>query len=328
MLRQEERMKRLGAEEQAVIDVIQRENAAFWMQDEEAFARCHAPRSDTLRWGYWQAGGLFKRQGADNIVPAALAHMRSLKRPLPEFAHAEMANLVVHVSDDMAWACFDRLMPYVPEMFGYGPNGTIHLLFILERIDGQWLIVATTVLDAHLGEEVVVRVAADGKIAWTSHRAAARLEDDPSFVVRNGRLRLRLPRLDARLQSAIAWAAHLGGPLMPRRGAVPLVIENAPGATRVCWVLAEDGGFALVMLDDIRPISERIEHAAQVFGLSPSQSRVALAVSEGRSLAEFARQSNITLNSARTHLRRVFEKTGVSSQPALVASLLSLTPPR
>lgn len=27
---------------------------------------------------------------------------------------------------------------------------------------------------------------------------------------------------------------------MPRRGAVPLVIKNAQGATRITWVLAED----------------------------------------------------------------------------------------
>jgi DNA-binding CsgD family transcriptional regulator len=83
-----------------------------------------------------------------------------------------------------------------------------------------------------------------------------------------------------------------------------------------------------VILDDFRPLADRVEHAAQVFGLSPVQSRVALAVSDGKSLVEVAADFGISLNTARTHLRRIFEKTGVSNQPALVAALLSLTPPR
>jgi len=321
-------MRPLNADEQAVLDVIERENTAFWTQDETTFRNCYAAGPDTLRWGYWQAGGLFMRQGADNIVPPSLAHMRRLQRPLPELARAPLANLVIHVSMDMAWARFDRLNPYVEDIFGYGPNGTTHLIMILERIEQNWRIVATTLFDAHLGDEVAVRVDQVGQVLWTSRKAVAQLADDSDFVIRNGRIRLRQAKLDKRLQSAIAWAVRIGGPLMPRRGAVPLVVAQTPGATRVSWVLAEDAGCALVMLDDIRPVSDRIDHAAQVFNLSPTQSRLALAVSEGRSLSAFASDAAMTLNTARTHLRRVFAKTGASSQAGLVATLLSLTPPR
>jgi DNA-binding CsgD family transcriptional regulator len=311
-----------------VLDVVQRESAAFWTQDEATFLSCRANSPDVLRWGYWQGGGMFVRQGSNAILAASIAHMRNLKRPLPELANAEIANVVVHVSETMAWVRLDRLMPYLPEVFGHGPNGTIHVLTILERIEGKWLIVATVLLDPHLGDEVAVRVVGDGKVIWTSTKAALRLGDDPDYVVRNGKLRLRDFRLDRRLQSAIGWAAGISGPLMPRRGAVPLVVDDAPGAMRVSWVLADDVGTALVILDDIRPLADRVEHAAQVFGLSPVQFRVALAVSDGKSLVEVAADFGISLNTARTHLRRIFEKTGVSNQPALVAALLSLTPPR
>lgn len=315
--------------EQAVLDVIARECTAFWMRDEASFRDCHAPGSDTLRWGYWHGGGLFARRGADSIVPASIAHMRRLERAFPEIPRARIANVVVHVLGDMAWVRLDRLVPHIPDMrHGHGPNGTMQLLFILERIDGQWLIVVTTILDAHLGDEVAVRIDATGTVVWRSRRAELRLADDPDFVLRYGRLRLRQRRLDLQLQSAIRWAAGLSGPLMPTRGAVPLVVERSVGATRISWVIAEDAGHALVILDDSRPIAERISHAAQVFGLSPVQTRVALAISEGHTLGAFARQAGTTQNTARTHLRRVFEKTGVSSQPALVAVLLSLTPPR
>ncbi len=322
-------MKRLSDEEQAVFDVVQREMTAFWMRNETVFRDCHANLPETLRWGYWQAGGMFVQQGGENIVPASIEHMRSLRRPFPEIAHAPVSNLTVRVGGDMAWVRLDRLVPFVPDLpFGHGPNGTMHLLFILERIASRWQIVVTTLLDAHLGDEVAVRVTADGTVTWTSHRAEERLLEDPSFLIRNGKLRLRQSRLDRRLRTAMAWAAGIGGPLMPRRGAVPLVVETAPSAARVSWIVAEDIGSALVFLDDRRPIAERIANAAAVFSLSPAQSRVALAVSEGRSLSDFATAETISLNTAKTHMRRVFEKVGVASQSALVAVLFSLTPPR
>jgi DNA-binding CsgD family transcriptional regulator len=322
-------MRHLNSDEQAVLDVVQKETNAFWTRDEATFQNCHANLTEALRWGYWQGGGMFIQQGFDNIVPRSIEHMRSLDRSLPEIANAPISNLVVRVSGDMAWVRFDRMVPYVPDLpFGQGPNGTMHLLFILERLAGQWQIVVTTMLDAHLGDETAVKVVGDGTVLWVSHMASMRLSDDPSFLIRNGKLRLRPGRLDGRLRSAILWATGIGGPLMPRRGAVPLVVETAPGATRVAWVIADDIGSAIVFLDDRRPVADRIAGAAAVFGLAPAQYRVALAVSEGRSLADFAAAEGVSLNTAKTHMRRVFEKVGVSSQSALVAVLLSLTPPR
>jgi DNA-binding CsgD family transcriptional regulator len=37
--------------------------------------------------------------------------------------------------------------------------------------------------------------------------------------------------------------------------------------------------------------------------------------------------AGVTLNTARTHLRRLFDKTGVRTQAALVRALLAITPP-
>jgi DNA-binding CsgD family transcriptional regulator len=97
---------------------------------------------------------------------------------------------------------------------------------------------------------------------------------------------------------------------------------------RVAWVIAEDHGHALVLLDDPRPLTERIDNAAQVYGLSPAQRKRALAIAAGRSPADYAARAGVSLNTAKTYLKRLFEKTGVSSQPALVRALLSLVPPR
>ena len=64
-----------------------------------------------------------------------------------------------------------------------------------------------------------------------------------------------------------------------------------------------------------------------IYGLSPAQQRVAALVAEGLSLAEIATRMAITANTARTHLNRIFEKTGVRTQTALVRVLLSAVTP-
>jgi hypothetical protein len=161
-------MQGLSAEEQAVVDAITAENTAFWMKDEAAFVRSYPGNDDILRWGYWQAGGMFRRNGWEPVVAAGVAHMRSLKRPMPEFADLPIINLKLHIHGDMAWASFDRVHPHVPEIFGYGPNGRTHIVRVLERHEGRWLTVVTVLFDAHLGDEAALLVDADGRVSWTS----------------------------------------------------------------------------------------------------------------------------------------------------------------
>jgi DNA-binding CsgD family transcriptional regulator len=64
-----------------------------------------------------------------------------------------------------------------------------------------------------------------------------------------------------------------------------------------------------------------------VFGLSPAQKQVAIYVAQGLPLNDISDRMKITANTARTHLNRIFEKTGVHNQPALVRVLLSAGAP-
>ena len=50
-------------------------------------------------------------------------------------------------------------------------------------------------------------------------------------------------------------------------------------------------------------------------------------VADGLSLTQVADRMGITANTARTHLKRVFDKVGVRTQPALVRVLLSAAAP-
>ena len=55
-----------------------------------------------------------------------------------------------------------------------------------------------------------------------------------------------------------------------------------------------------------------------VYKLTPAEARVALMVGQGHRVLDIAEQLTISVHTARTHLKRVFEKTGVERQAELV----------
>jgi DNA-binding CsgD family transcriptional regulator len=72
---------------------------------------------------------------------------------------------------------------------------------------------------------------------------------------------------------------------------------------------------------------QRLDAAAVIYGITPAQMRLVGLIVDGHDLVEAARQLSISINTARTQLRRMFEKTGVSSQATLVRALLSVAAP-
>ena len=65
---------------------------------------------------------------------------------------------------------------------------------------------------------------------------------------------------------------------------------------------------------------------AQLFGLTPAESRLALALAAGRSLAEVGEDRAVSQNTLRSQLGSVLRKTGAGSQRELVR-LIGLLPP-
>lgn len=61
----------------------------------------------------------------------------------------------------------------------------------------------------------------------------------------------------------------------------------------------------------------------QLFGLTEAEARVASAVALGRSLAEAAEEQGVRISTARTHLARIFQKTGTRQQSQVAALLRS-----
>lgn len=66
---------------------------------------------------------------------------------------------------------------------------------------------------------------------------------------------------------------------------------------------------------------------AQIFGLTPAETRVFEQVAAGRTPSETAAALNLRSSTVRTHLLRVFDKTGARRQSELVALVAAMAPP-
>lgn len=63
---------------------------------------------------------------------------------------------------------------------------------------------------------------------------------------------------------------------------------------------------------------DRCEQLIQLFRLSPSEARLALALSRGMSIAEAAEELGLTVGSARVYSKKIYAKTGARGQPDLI----------
>lgn len=148
------------------------------------------------------------------------------------------------------------------------------------------------------------------------------------ILYRNGRLETYVPDTSARLRDLIrsVTVAHgyaaAGGMMAVYRTCTfqPYTVMVAPlGRTPVDW-----GGYfpvaALFICDPAcAPVTE--DALAQLYRLTPAEARLARALSNGEGLGQAAAQLAIGINTAKTHLQRIFAKTQTCRQAELVRLL-------
>jgi len=178
----------------------------------------------------------------------------------------------------------------------------------------------------------------DGAMHVLHANAAARRMLDARDVLsqRGGRLRMHDPLAESALAAAMRDSVGeqdaigrrgLGVPFRDSRGAagalhlLPLVQGSlrsslVPGAAAALFVSSAEarrGNVGAIV--------------APLFDLTPAEVRVFDLVASGQSVKEAASSLGISVGTMRTHLARLFEKTGTSRQSALVRMAASLSPP-
>lgn len=140
------------------------------------------------------------------------------------------------------------------------------------------------------------------------------------------------PRFNDRLQNLIqgALSAYVPGNLAPGGD----LTFTRPGIgslqLRVFPLLCGDGASPSVQRTQVaiflvRPGPTRMDASqlATQFRLTVAESRLAVRLAEGKSVAEGAKEAGISMATARTHLRNIFAKTATSRQSELALLLLT-----
>lgn len=320
-------MSEMSADEAEIFALIMRVRHAAATHDQAVLSECWLQAPYSARWNASRVGGLFVWQGWDEIserIVQSLTDEKGMPRPIDT---AEIANLNIRVSGDIGWVTFTRSYPGVPAHRA-GPDAAHHIR-IVERHGGRWKLVFNGFLDPGLGRPDIasIRLSADGMVIWMDAAARVLMAEQDDLVVRNGKLRLRHTGGNARLESAVRWAATHNRGMVPGRGVLPLVLEAGEGVpARIWWVIAE-GGAIYFTFPPAGGHDQRLDAAAAAYNLSAAQRVVAGRIVAGLALPEIAEAMGVTVSTVRTHLDRIFEKVGVRNQTALVRVLLSAAAP-
>lgn len=314
------------ADRKAVLDVIENECAAYLAKDFATWASCWSHAPDVHRWVSTTHRGVGIWDGWERQGPPMKRYM--VENPLPSTVRYRHETMRIHVGADMAWATFDQHAEG-----GAGPEIDMpalnHELRILQKHADGWKIVCICSFQRSPDQIAagVVEIDTDGAIVSMNALAKVALREKSRIRIVSGRLRAADRSVDKRLQGAIEWASYRDDAMWPRHGALPVVLGGGHGEpVDVCWVVARSQQTFVVMNNETLA-EEQLQAAAAIYGITPAQIRLARLVLAGDDLVGAAAKLGVSVATTRTHMQRMFEKTGVHSQPALVRALLSVTTP-
>jgi len=162
-------------------------------------------------------------------------------------------------------------------------------------------------------------VRGDGAVLCMNHALQLLTRESGALSQEAGRLVSR-PR-DA-LAGTLSRAQNGPGELPLRLG------QPGSGGTVSLWISRlgnSEGNGALFLVMAAGHASRALsqEGLSALFGLTPAEARVTQQITLGRSLDEIAVLLSVSLNTVKTHLKRVFSKVGVRRQPELLQAIYS-----
>jgi len=310
-----------------IMDVLKRETdlfvrqdfdgwAACWVQDSRAREVCVSSSLGTTVLEGWDALSRYMQNVMENGATCELLDVQRL-------------NVNATVSGNIAHVVYDEVSQHA--------NGRIENTFetrVLERADGTWRILyASFVLRGHQQIDASrLAVDAKGEILCAPDEARQKLASHRGLQISGNRLRATRPAWDKILQAGLKCAAEQHGYFqhyryMAESGKnfrLPIVLgETDEGSVVVCILFVRDG-LTFVETESDGDVDARMTLATTIFGLSDGQMSLAHRIVQGDNLIAASQELGISKNTVRTHLSRIYEKTGVNSQTALVRTLLSV----
>jgi DNA-binding CsgD family transcriptional regulator len=321
----------LETDKAAILAVLNGETEAWMRRDFDALASywLHSPQA--RRMLYFSSFGTYVDEGWDTISEhfrQAIAQTPESYDPKTRLRRERMNTVII---GDMAWVSYDQIGVNTGDDFELA--GLQHELKIFQRIDGAWKISCIVVMQRAIDHETcpLIEIGPDSEVLWMNDEARQRIDAHRGLVVTGQKLRARHRILQAELKAAVAWGflclERQNPPHAPQRPSRAVILgEKEDGALVICWVIVADRK-VLVSFDDEKMLERRIQSARQIYRLSETQALLAQHIVRGHDLPTAAVQLGVSVNTVRTHLQRMFERTGVRSQSALVGVLLSADVP-
>ncbi|WP_346913087.1 helix-turn-helix transcriptional regulator [uncultured Roseibium sp.] len=197
----------------------------------------------------------------------------------------------------------------------------------LHRLDLQRSLIDCSLRSDHAG---LILVDAKQRCLYLDDEAEDLLASETGIVVKNGAVQLRNAKTDIRLKSAIQSCARIephrpcGKPIQVQRGHVQseLTIDVLPYRLNTSNPHGAPAAAMLLIRDPDRGKVADVEDLRARFDLTPAEAALALEMLKGDGRAAAAARCGISINTARTHLMRIFEKTGVKRQAELIRVLM------
>ncbi|HEY5211089.1 MAG TPA: helix-turn-helix transcriptional regulator [Stellaceae bacterium] len=173
-------------------------------------------------------------------------------------------------------------------------------------------------------------VGRDGGILFANRKADDLFREGDAIRSFGNRLTVVGRGESGRLADAIRAAANTasghgtasgGMVVLERLDRLPLTVLVAPFRPALDG-LGTAVPAAILFIRDPEALSPAGQALQALFGLTPAEAAVANALADGKSVDEIAASAGITLNTARTHLKNIFAKTGTNRQATLVGLLL------
>lgn len=178
-------------------------------------------------------------------------------------------------------------------------------------------------------------VTSSGRLLYANQAARALMRENDAIRVVEGRLTMRDDDAAAALDEALGAASR--GPLLCERGAaIPALGSNSHravlhilplhyGALRT--TMDAEASVAIFMSKEASYAAPPTDALRVLYGLTPAEVRICELMMQGLTPNEISEQIGVAVSTARTHLLRIFQKTGTDRQADLIRLVASLVIP-
>lgn len=321
----------LSDEESAVLDVIDKESAAYFANDFETLADQWLHSREAIRMFAGPRVGVRKHRGWDRIGEGFKKSMEWAPQNYDAREYLVRKNIQITVSGDIAWVHYDQVL--VKNDPGFITDPLHHETKILHRVKGDWKIACMILVvpEREHSKTPEIRLDDTGRVAQLNERAKIRMPEFPGLKIVGDRLHAGKREMDKGLQAEISnrteFLKTMFGPGLSNRSSHPIPLgEDDYSKPMYCWARIVQNEISITF-EDPSALDDWIDHAAELYALSPSQRRMVALILSGEELLSVADEMGVQLSTIKTQLRRVFEKTGTNSQTALITRVMSVRKP-